>query len=279
MRLLRGVVLHLGEAERLQHRRHVHAEAAAQALLEAVPAAHRIVGERAHASTVPVGGRLLLVGAAERHPVAVRLQHRVQVVDAAQVVAQLGLADPHDERRRVERLVAVRLVLRLPARRLQAPGIVRCTVCHSATVTESLRSGNPLGLREEPEEAVHGALVALDREVAGAQRVGELAAVPDQRAEGVGVGLDDRVGVLGGAAVDLDRPVGDADVERVLAQPQLVAGAQVAGGVGVEERAEREDDRVGADGGVARGRTASAAAQVPSASTIGLSSRPQSVSS
>ena len=33
------------------------------------------------------------------------LQHRVQIVDAAQVVAELRLADLHDERRRIGRLV------------------------------------------------------------------------------------------------------------------------------------------------------------------------------
>jgi hypothetical protein len=34
----------------------------------------------------------LLVGAAEGHPLAVLLEHGVQIVDAAQVVAQLGFA-------------------------------------------------------------------------------------------------------------------------------------------------------------------------------------------
>jgi hypothetical protein len=47
----------------------------------------------------------------ERDPVAVLGEHRVQVVDRAEVVAQLGLADLDHERRRVERLVAPRLEL------------------------------------------------------------------------------------------------------------------------------------------------------------------------
>jgi hypothetical protein len=88
----------------------------------------------------------------------------------------------------------------------------------------------------------HGALVALDRDVSHFQRVRELSALPDQRAEGRGVGLDDRIRVVRRAAIDLDRPVGDPDGECVLAQAQLVAGGQVAGGIGVEERPEGEDD-------------------------------------
>ena len=84
IRLFFASCVDLGQAERLQQRRHVHAEAAAQALLEAVPAADRVVGRAAPRLDGALGRRLLLVGAAERHPVAVRLEHRVEVVDRAQ---------------------------------------------------------------------------------------------------------------------------------------------------------------------------------------------------
>jgi hypothetical protein len=50
-------------------------------------------------------------------------QHRVQVVDRAQVVAQLALADLHDERGRIRLVVAPRLELRPAGRRRQPPGI------------------------------------------------------------------------------------------------------------------------------------------------------------
>ena len=68
------VVLDLGQAERFEQRRHVHAEAAAVALAQPVPAADRVVGGAAPGLDGAVGGRLLLVGGAERHPVAVRLR-------------------------------------------------------------------------------------------------------------------------------------------------------------------------------------------------------------
>jgi hypothetical protein len=80
-------------------------------------------GERPQASTVPLLGWFLLVGVAQRHPVAALLQHRVQVVDAAEVVAELRRADLDDQGRRVGVLVAPRLELRLARRRAQDPRI------------------------------------------------------------------------------------------------------------------------------------------------------------
>ena len=80
-RLLRGLCSKLREAERLQERRDVHREAPAQALLEPVPTADRVVGRACPRLDGALGRRLLLVGAAEEHPVAVRLQHGVEVVE------------------------------------------------------------------------------------------------------------------------------------------------------------------------------------------------------
>ena len=51
-------------------------------------------------------------------------EHRVEIVDAPEVVAELRLSDLHDERRRIGRVVAVRLVLRGAGRRLQHPRAV-----------------------------------------------------------------------------------------------------------------------------------------------------------
>src|SRR2546423_1191909 len=84
-----------------------------------------------------------------------------------------------------------------------------------------------------------------------ASSAAEVAAFPDQGAERRGVGFDDRVRVGGRAAIDVDGMIGDPDVERVLAQAQLVADVQLAGGLGVEEGPEGEDDGVGADGRIA----------------------------
>src|SRR5262249_43742528 len=114
-------VLELHLAERLEHRRHVHAEAPAQPLLESIPALDGVLRGPPPRLDGAVGRGLLLVGGAERHPVAVLLEHRAEVVDAPQVVAELRLADLHDERGRIGRLVAPRLVVARPGRRLQRP--------------------------------------------------------------------------------------------------------------------------------------------------------------
>src|SRR5687767_1146110 len=124
------VVLDLGEAEGLEDRGDVHAEAAAEAFLEAVPAADRVLGGAAPRFDGALGRGLLLVGAAEGHPVAVLLQHRVEVLDAAEVVAELGLADLADQRGRVEGLVAEDHEVRAAARGLQLPGfLARAGAC------------------------------------------------------------------------------------------------------------------------------------------------------
>src|SRR6266566_7028308 len=78
-------------------------------------------GDRPQASTRTVRCWLLLVCAPQEHPVAVGLEHLMQVVDAPEVVAQLRAPRLHDERGRVQRLVTERLKLRRPARRLQVP--------------------------------------------------------------------------------------------------------------------------------------------------------------
>ena len=120
MRLLRGLSS-TGEPQHSHHRRDVDAEPAAQSLLQPVPAADGVVRgarPRFHRS---LGGRLLLVGGAEEHPVAVGLEHRVEIVQAANVVAELRLPYPHDQRRRVELPVTERRELGSAAGRLQRP--------------------------------------------------------------------------------------------------------------------------------------------------------------
>ena len=62
-----------------------------------------------------------------------------------------------------------------------------------------------------------------------------------------GVSLDCRGRGFGVAPAELKLAAGDADAEVLLAEPQLVARLQLARGLGVEERAQGEDDRVGAD--------------------------------
>src|SRR5690348_6993377 len=71
-----GVVLDLGQPQRFEYRRHVHAEASAQPLLQAVEPLDGIVGRAAPGLHRAFCRGLLLVGAAERHPVAVLFQQR-----------------------------------------------------------------------------------------------------------------------------------------------------------------------------------------------------------
>src|SRR6187397_1121176 len=114
----------LGEAERLQERREVDAEAAAVALLDAVPPAHRVVQRSAPGLDAARRGRLLLIGPAEVHPATLGLEPGVEVVDGPEVVAELGAAHLADERRRVGRLIAPHLVRRAARRSHELPWIV-----------------------------------------------------------------------------------------------------------------------------------------------------------
>ena len=84
-----------------------------------------LVLERPQASTVPSAAGFCSSALPSEHPVAVLRQHGVQIVDAAQVIAKLRLADLHDERRRIGGVVPVRLVVGGPGRRLQLPRFFR----------------------------------------------------------------------------------------------------------------------------------------------------------
>src|SRR6187402_610281 len=118
------LVAQFGEAEGLQQRRQVHAEAAAISLARAVPASDR-VGLRATPCLDRARCRiLLLVGGSERHPVAPRGEPGVQIVDRSEPVAQPGRPHLADELGRVGRLVAVHLVRGGARRRLQLPRVV-----------------------------------------------------------------------------------------------------------------------------------------------------------
>ena len=147
-----GVVLDLGQPERLHHRRHVHPEPTAQPLLESVPPADRVLGRASPGLHGAVGGRLLLVGAAQRHPIPVLREHRVQVVQAAEVVAELGLADLDDERRWIQRRVAERRELGAPRRCLQHPRVLARAVPLHAVSHHRLLS-DPHAQASEPSHA------------------------------------------------------------------------------------------------------------------------------
>src|SRR2546430_12332185 len=114
----------LGEAERFEQRRHVHAEAAAQPLLQPIPAFDRILRRPPPRLDRSLRSWLLLVGAAKRHPISVLLEHRPQIVDRPQLVPELRLPYDAHERRRIGVLGLVHDVLGPSARSLQLPGLL-----------------------------------------------------------------------------------------------------------------------------------------------------------
>jgi hypothetical protein len=82
---------------------------ASHPLLDPIPAADGIVGRSPPRLDRSLDSGLPLVSAAQRHPVTPLLEVRVEIVDAAQSIAQLTLPHRDDEYRRLRALVAVRL--------------------------------------------------------------------------------------------------------------------------------------------------------------------------
>src|SRR2546426_11627690 len=117
------VVLDLGQMQGLQDRRNVHTEPAPQSLLQAVPPGNRVLWRSSPGFDGPIRRGLLFVYASQRHPVAVRLQHLMQIVDALEVVSELRAAGLHDERRRIQCLVTERLNSDVPL------GVFNCHGC------------------------------------------------------------------------------------------------------------------------------------------------------
>jgi len=130
------IVLDLGQSQRFHHWRHVHAEAATKTLLQAIPAANRILRRASPGFYRAFGRGLLLVRAAQRHPISVLPERRMKIVDAAEVVSKLGLADGHNECRRGQTFISVCGEFRCSWRRLQQPRISLCSFAfgHDSTV-------------------------------------------------------------------------------------------------------------------------------------------------
>src|ERR1700689_1388189 len=96
-----GVVGEFGQPELFQQWREVHAEPAAVAVAQSVPAADRIVRRPPPGLDRALGRRFLLIGRAEGYPAVLPGQPRVQILDRAQVVLEGGGADRADQRGRV----------------------------------------------------------------------------------------------------------------------------------------------------------------------------------
>src|SRR5207247_7172942 len=99
-------------------------EPAAATAAQPVPAADRVDRGPAPRLHRAVGGGLLLVGRAQRDPVALFLQPGVQVLDGPQPVLQRGRADLADQRGRIGLLVLVHGVAGGARRGLQLPRVL-----------------------------------------------------------------------------------------------------------------------------------------------------------
>src|SRR4051794_14807114 len=111
----------LGQAQLLEQRREVHAEPAAVALAQPVPATDRVLLGAAERLDRPGSGVLLLVGGAEVDPVAPVEQPAVQVLDRLASVLQRRRPDLADQDRRGAVVVAPPPVRRRAPRRRQPP--------------------------------------------------------------------------------------------------------------------------------------------------------------
>ena len=99
------------------------AEAAPKALLETVPATDRVVRRAAPGFYRTGFGLLLLVGAAELHPVAVLFEHFVQVGQASRVVMQYRFTYGTDNNLAAVLHVLVHFIFAGAGRRFELPGI------------------------------------------------------------------------------------------------------------------------------------------------------------
>jgi len=122
------VVLQFAQSELFHQRRNVHAKPPAQSLLQPIPAFDRVARRSAPCLHGPVLRRLLLVRPAEFHPVSCRLQHRVQILNAARIVEQHGLAHRAHNHAHAVLFIHVHRVFGCSRRSLQLPGIRLCSV-------------------------------------------------------------------------------------------------------------------------------------------------------
>jgi hypothetical protein len=99
--IIAGVVLDLRQAKCFEYGRHVGREPSSQTFLEAIPAADGIIGCAPPCFDGSFGCLFLLVGVAQRHPVPVVDQHGVEILDAREMVPELGLAHRDHQGRRV----------------------------------------------------------------------------------------------------------------------------------------------------------------------------------
>jgi len=84
------------------------------------------------------------------------------------------------------------------------------------------------------------------------QSFGELAAAVYERGQHVRIDREDGVGPVCAAAGDFYPPACDLGAEMIVVESQFVCRPESSGGLGVEHRAEREDECIDSNGGALR---------------------------
>jgi hypothetical protein len=137
------IMSELDLAECLHERRHIHAEAAAIALAEAVPPADRVICRAAPCLGGAFLGRLLFVCRAQVDLVTLLHKPGVKIVEASQLIPQLGGSDLTKQCGRFGSLIRPHGVRRSAGRRPEFPWLVFGSCGHAANSGRScaLRAG------------------------------------------------------------------------------------------------------------------------------------------
>src|SRR5439155_22257835 len=99
-------------------------------------------------------------------------------------------------------------------------------------------------------------LVTLDHQYVVPQSLYELAAPVDDSRERVGLPLEDRAGLICASADQFHATAVHIGVEAIFADSQLKARTETFGGVTIEHRAERENQRIDAEAALREERRA-----------------------
>jgi uncharacterized membrane protein YoaK (UPF0700 family) len=135
----------LDQTERLQQRRHIHAEPAAVTLAQSIPTADRVGLRTSPRLDGPLGGRLVLIGCAKSNPVALSNQPGMEILDAPRAIAQPGRTHLADQRRRIGLIVAIHRVFGAAGSGRQLPRVIlgAAALSHRCTPLEVVSRNNP----------------------------------------------------------------------------------------------------------------------------------------
>ncbi len=103
--VLTAVAFQFRQTKLFKHRLDIVGKATAKAFRQPIPMAHGIVEGTSPGLDCAIFDTLLLVTGDQRHPIAVGLEHGMQIVKAAEVIAYGPAAHLADKRRRIRTFV------------------------------------------------------------------------------------------------------------------------------------------------------------------------------